>query len=82
MGIDLIQWRLGGAIAEFEVNEDEKWATLYTIHSQFEGKLHATTLLFIAKTFYESGGFTFGGSIALNDRMRRIYQRLKIQEYR
>jgi hypothetical protein len=84
MGMELERWEHESCSAEFGVGEDEegKWATLYSISSKEEGQGHATELLKAAKTTYESLGMRFGGSVALNDRMRSIYQRLGITEYK
>ncbi len=57
------------------------WATLYDIMSKEQGKGHATELLRQAKAHYEASGKTFGGTVALNDRMKQIYQRLGITEF-
>ena len=65
--------------ANFGVGED--WATLYDIESKNEGRGEATNLLIKAKKYYEKLGKKFGGSVALNDRMKNIYKRLKITEY-
>lgn len=79
MGIPLIEWRHKSCVARFGVGDD--WATLYEIFSREQSKGHATELLTAAKKFYEAQGKRFGGSVALNDRMRKIYQRLGIKEY-
>jgi hypothetical protein len=79
LGMPLEQWRYKSCIANFGVGED--WATLYDIHSMEESKGHATYLLTEAKKHYEDKGMRFAGSVALNDRMRSIYQRLDIKEY-
>ena len=80
-GVPLVQWKYKQCVAEFGVNEQENWATLCTIRSLSEGKGHATHVLAEAKTFYESQGKRFGGSVALNSRMKAIYQRLGVTEY-
>ena len=79
LGMELEQWTYNGVIANFGVGDD--WATLYNIESQNQGKGYATELLIEAKKYYEGLGKKFGGSIALNGRMRKIYQRLGIVEY-
>lgn len=78
-GMELERWEHESCIADFGVGPD--WATLYDIQSRQPGQGHATALLTEAKSFYESAGKTFGGSVALNDRMREIYHRLGIEEY-
>ena len=79
MGMTLEQWTYKGCVANFGVGAN--WATLYDISSKYEGKGYATTLLSQAQKYFESIGFKFGGSVALNDRMRDIYKRLGINEY-
>jgi len=79
MGMPLERWTYESCEAEFGVGED--WATLYRIESKEEGKGHATELLTEAKKYYEGKGLRFGGSFALNERMRSIYKRLNIKEY-
>jgi len=79
MGMELEVWKNKSCSAEFGTGE--KWATLYGIKSIEPGKGHATELLTEAKRHYEELGLRFGGSVALNSRMRKIYQRLAIEEY-
>ena len=79
MGMDLDCWQNKSCSAEFGVGDG--WATLYLIQSKEEGKGHATELLTEAKKYYEGLGKTFGGDVALNERMRGIYKRLNITEY-
>jgi len=79
MGMELEVWRNKSCRAEFGTGDD--WATLYLIESEEQGKGHATELLVEAKRYYEERGLSFGGSVALNSRMREIYQRLGIKEY-
>lgn len=78
MGMQLERWRHESCTADFGVGGD--WATLYSIKSEAEGKGHATVLLRTAKTFYLTTGKRVGGTVALNDRMRKIYKRLEITE--
>lgn len=79
LGMELERWTHESCVAQFGVGED--WATLYDIESGEPGKGHATALLTEAKAHYEAAGKKFGGTVALNDRMRAIYQRLGITEY-
>lgn len=79
MGMELEEWVNKSCVAHFGVGDG--WATLYEINSKEESKGHATELLLEAKKYYEGQGKKFGGSVALNERMRKIYQRLKIEEY-
>jgi len=80
MGMKLDEWTNKSCIAHFGIGDN--WATLYDIESKEESRGHATGLLVEAKKFYEGQGKQFGGDVALNDRMRRIYQKLDITEYR
>lgn len=79
LGMPLVRWQYQSCTADIAVGDD--WATLYHIESKEEGKGHATALLREAKHFYEGQGKKFMGSVALNERMRSIYQRLGIEEY-
>ena len=81
MGMILHQWTNGGCVAKFAVNEKESWATLYDIESTNQGKGEATELLREAKKFYEDKELEFGGSVALNEKIRGIYKKLGIKEY-
>ena len=72
-------WVYKSCEAEFGVGKD--WATLYLTESKDEGKGHATTLLLAAKKYYEDKGLIFGGSVALNMRMKGLYQKCGIREY-
>lgn len=80
----LEQWTHKSCTAEFGVGEDHegKWATLYSIESDERGKGHATELLTQARDYYKRLGMKVGGSVALNNTMRRIYERLNIEEYK
>jgi hypothetical protein len=79
MGMNLEIWRHESC--EAQVAEGPDWATIYVVESADEGKGHAQELLAEAKKHYEGLGHRFGGSVALNSRMRHIYQKLKINEY-
>jgi hypothetical protein len=79
MGMPVERWTHKSCSADFGVGDT--WATLYSIESKVEGKGHATELLTEAKKQYEAQGKKFGGSVALNNRMKKIYQRLNILEY-
>jgi len=80
MGLELERWEENGVVADFGVEKD--WATLYKIESKNEGKGYATALLKTAKEHYEGLGKKFGGSVAMSSRMREIYKRLDIEEYK
>lgn len=79
LGMSLDKWQYESCTAHIATGED--WATLYGIESRIEGKGHATGLLKEAKAYYESQGKHFGGSVALNPKMRSIYEKLNIPEY-
>lgn len=79
--MELEQWTHESCVANFGVGDD--WATVYDIQSTDEGKGHATQLLIEARHHYNAiQGKKFGGSVALNYRMRNIYKRLGIEEYK
>ena len=80
LGMSLDEWKFDSCTAHFGVGDD--WATLYDITSSIEGRGHATALLRETKAYYEGQGKKFGGSVALNSRMRKIYRRLKIHEFK
>jgi hypothetical protein len=79
LGMPLDEWVYESCSAHCAVGEC--WATLYDIQSQQEGKGHATKLLLAMKSYYEGKGLMFGGSIALNERMKHIYQKCGVKEY-
>lgn len=79
LGMPLDEWRYKSCIAHCATGEG--WATLYDIKSSQEGKGHATKLLGKMKAYYEAQGLRFGGSIALNDKMRSLYQKCGIEVY-
>lgn len=82
LGMELEQWTNKSCVANIAVNDKDKWATVYDIGSREQGRGHATELLKEAKNHYEKIGYKFGGSVALNERMRRIYKRVGVREYR
>lgn len=77
--MELERWTHKSCTAEFGVGDD--WATCYGIRSREKGKGHATELLTEAKKFYEGLGKKFGGTVALNEAMRRVYQKVGVTEY-
>jgi len=79
LGMPLDEWQCKSCVAHCAVGEG--WATLYVIESKDESKGHATALLLAMKEYYKGQGLNFGGSVALNDRMRRLYQKCGIEEY-
>jgi len=79
LGMELDEWCHESCLAHVGVGKD--WATIYRIESLHEGRGHATELLLDMKNYYERQGKVFGGSVALNDRMARLYEKCKIKEY-
>ena len=79
LGMLLDEWQYESCMAHCATGKD--WATLYDIESSQENKGHATKLLLAMKEYYESKGLKFGGDIALNQRMRQLYQKCGITEY-
>ena len=79
MGMELDEWRYKSCVAH--VAAEDSWATIYDIRSQQSGQGHATELLLQMKAYYEGQGKVFGGSVALNERMARLYKKCGIREY-
>jgi len=79
LGMPLDEWQYESCVAHCATGKD--WATLYDIESADEGKGHATQLLLAMKEYYERKGLRFSGSVALNERMRRLYQKCGVTEY-
>ena len=80
LGMELDEIKFASCTAHFGIGPD--WATLYDIESQEKGKGHAKALLIKAQKYYEEQGKRFGGTVALNNRMRSLYAKLNIQEYK
>lgn len=80
MGMALDRWEIDSCIAHFGTGDN--WATLYDIESTEKQAGHATKLLLEAKEYYTKQGKVFGGSVALNPGMRRLYKKLGMVEYR
>lgn len=79
LGMPLDEWKYKSCTAH--CGTGKSWATIYNIQSKEEGRGHATNLLLIMKKYYEGRRLTFGGSVALNERMHNLYQKCKIREY-
>lgn len=79
LGMELDEWRYKSCLAHIATGKD--WATIYDIQSRLEGQGHATALLLIMKSYYEKQGKAFGGSVALNERMSRLYKKCGVREY-
>ena len=67
---------------EATVSEGDDWATVYLIESKERNKGHATELMKMLKFIYETKGKTFGGTVALNPAMSRVYQKSGVKEYK
>lgn len=79
MGMNLIRITYRSCIAHVACDPD--WATIYDINSSEQGKGHCQELLKQAKEFYSQHGKVFGSTVALNDAMKHILQKLEIVEY-
>ena len=79
LSMPMEEWTHKSCTAHFCIGDD--WATLSNIESQERNKGHATELLTEAKKHYQAQGKKFGGTVALNDVMKHIYQKLEIEEY-
>lgn len=64
---------------EVLVAEGEGWATIYTVDSSIPNKGYCQQLLLQLKEIYKD--VRFGCTVALNDKMRHILQKLEITEY-
>ena len=80
LGMELIEWKVESCTAHFAVGPD--WATLYSIESEEPGKGHATMLMIIAKKYYKKQGKEVGGTIALNEVISHLYEKLGYIEYK
>lgn len=63
------------------VAEGDNWATVYFIESGERNKGHATELMKMLKFIYETKGKIFGGTVALNPAMKRVYEKSGVTEY-
>lgn len=61
------------------VAEGEGWATIYTVESSRPNKGYCQQLLLKLKEIYKD--VNFGCTVALNDKMKHILQKLEIKEY-
>lgn len=61
------------------VAEGDGWATIYTVDSSIPNKGYCQQLLLKLKDIYKD--VNFGCTVALNDKMRHILQKLEIKEY-
>lgn len=65
------------------VNDEEKWATVSLIetHQDHRNKGMATELMLFLRKLYGGKGYTFGGTVALNPAMSRVYEKTGVTEY-
>ena len=63
---------------EVLVAEGDGWATIYTVDSSIPNKGYCQQLLLKLKEIYKD--VNFGCTVALNDKMRHILQKLEIKE--
>lgn len=61
------------------VAEGDGWATIYTVESSNPNKGYCQQLLLKLKEIYKD--VRFGCTVALNDKMKHILQKLEIKEY-
>ena len=78
LGIELDRWEYGSCVADW--GKGDGWATLYSIQSKIPSKGHATECLLRAKKYYEEQGMKVRGSVALNERMSKLYKKVGIEE--
>jgi hypothetical protein len=64
---------------EVLIAEGEGWATIYTVESTDQGKGYCQQLLLKLKDIYKD--VSFGCTVALNEKMSHILQKLNIHEY-
>lgn len=66
------------------VNDEERWATVSLIETkaEYQNQGQATELMQFLQKLYEKQGYTFGGTVALNPAMARVYEKTGIKEYK
>lgn len=84
-GLELQIYRLNhcaASIAEGD-EEDEKWATIYSISTEeeFRNQGEATELVNRLKNLYESMGYKFGSTVPLNRAMERVLEKTRVEAY-
>lgn len=79
--VQLYKWKYCRAMV-YE-NLPEKWATVSLIetHPEHRNQGQATEMMLFLKKMYEKNGFKFGGTVALNPAMKRVYEKTGIKEY-
>ena len=65
-------------------NAEEKWATVSLIEtkSEYQNQGHATELMLFLKAYYGQKQYDFGGTVALNPAMSRVYEKTNVKEYK
>lgn len=79
VGIDYMYKSCIAEVATGTKEDGTKWATIYTVKSSEENQGHCQTLLGWLQYRYKD--YDFGCTVALNDTMRHILQKLNIKEY-
>ena len=76
-GLELQIYRLNHCVASIAEGdeEDEKWATIYSISTE------ATELVNRLKNLYESMGYKFGSTVPLNRAMERVLEKTRVEAY-
>jgi len=77
MGMPLTAYKWKGAYCEVGVGDS--WATVYICESSNPGHGEMQTLLSLVKNIYRNKDF--GCTVALNETMKHILQKLGIKEY-
>jgi len=82
-GSDVLMYKWKYCRAMVYENPDEKWATVSLIetHPDHRNKGQATEMMNFLKRMYEKNGFKFGGTVALNPAMKRVYEKTGVEEY-
>lgn len=65
------------------VGDEEKWATVSLIetHPDHRNQGQATELMIFLQKLYEKQSYKFGGTVALNPAMARVYEKTGVLEY-
>lgn len=77
MGMPLTSFRYKGVTGTLA--EEDDWATIYSVESSNQGKGECQECLKLLKEKFCNK--RFGCTVALNERMRHILQKLQIHEY-
>lgn len=79
----MYKFKLGDCVADVAINSMDKWATVYYIETEQTKRNTglATKLMEELKSTFESMDYKFGGTVALNDAMKRVYEKSGVEEY-